>query len=236
VHIVGRGVQKSERVSLLAVDPELRDAIPPEVVDVARRALHVELVARPPGPLELELESAEKCLGVLVAEGLLTRTVELGGSHSVEPLGPGDLLRPWQEDAVSFVQTTFSVLTPTRLAVLDGAFVRRALHFPPVVECLIERATRRSRFMAVSAAIDGLVGVHRRVLALMWTLAERWGTIENGEVFLPIELQHEHLAGLVAARRPSVSAALGRLRSEGRLERVRGGWILRGDPLERDVD
>jgi hypothetical protein len=38
------------------------------------------------------------------------------------------------------------------------------------------------------------------------------------------------LAGIVAARRPSVSAALSRLRRDGRLERIDGGWILRGDP------
>jgi len=100
---------------------------------------------------------------------------------------------------------------------------------------LIDRAVQRSRHMAVYSAIDGLVGVHRRLHALMWTFAERWGRFENGRVFVPIELQHGAMADLIAARRPSVSTALSRLQREGGIERVEGGWILRGTAPSIDV-
>jgi hypothetical protein len=49
----------------------------------------------------------------------LIRQVRLMRSRSVEPLGSGDLLRPWEEEAVSFAAADFNVLTPVRLAVLD---------------------------------------------------------------------------------------------------------------------
>ena len=42
------------------------------------------------------------------------------------------------------------------------------------------------------------------------------------------------LAGMVGARRPSVTTALGQLSARGAIERrPDGGWILRGDPPER---
>ena len=37
-------------------------------------------------------------LGLLVLDGLLIRRIELAGRFAAELLGPGDLLRPWQED------------------------------------------------------------------------------------------------------------------------------------------
>ena len=43
---------------------------------------------------------------------------------------------------------------------------------------------------------------------------------------IPLRLTHEMLAALVAARRPSVTSALGRLADGGLLERRDGGWLL----------
>jgi hypothetical protein len=217
------------RRSLFDLEPTLIGHVAPEAEALARRALIVRVLEIPAGPWKPEASAAEG-LGHLITGGLLTREVTLMGARSVEPLGPGDLLRPWQEEAVSFVTATFTILAPVRMAILDRDFATRAGRFPGLFEALVERALLRSRFMAVYTAIDGLVGVHRRISALMWTLAERWGVFDEGEVFLPVELHHAAIAGLVAARRPSVSTAIARLQREGTLERVAGGWILRGDP------
>jgi Mn-dependent DtxR family transcriptional regulator len=46
-------------------------------------------------------------------------------------------------------------------------------------------------------------------------------------------LTHEMIARMVAARRPSVTTAIRRLRELGVVEvQTRGHWILRGDPVE----
>jgi hypothetical protein len=230
-----RGSREAGRASLLAVDSTLAAAIPPDRLDLARRALPVGIIDLEPGPWEYA-DTPTDGLGYIIGNGFLIREVRLMRSRSVEPLGPGDLIRPWEEEAVSFAVAHFQVLTPTRLAVLDEEVMRRAAHFPGLLDRLAERAIRRARYLAVFGAIDGLVGVHRRLIALMWTLAERWGTIRDGAVFLPIELQHSDLAGLIAARRPSVSSALGRLQREGLIERVPGGWLLKGQPPELEAE
>ena len=65
-------------------------------------------------------------------------------------------------------------------------------------------------------------------------LAERWGRVVPGGVLVSLRLSHRTLAGMVGARRPSVTTALGQLMARGEIERrADGEWILRGDPPER---
>jgi CRP/FNR family cyclic AMP-dependent transcriptional regulator len=71
--------------------------------------------------------------------------------------------------------------------------------------------------------------VDRRLLALFWHLAERWGRVVPGGVHLPLRLTHRILGQLVGARRPTVSAALTELVSEGEVaRRADGTWQLTG--------
>jgi hypothetical protein len=216
--------------SLLDLDPELGRQISRERRAPARQALQVKLLDLPAGPLNTATWNRAGLSGLLVVNGLLKREVRLATGRSIEPLGPGDLLRPWQEDAASFVAGEITVLIPATVATLDREFLARAGAFPGVVDALLERAMRRSRLGAACAATKGLVGVDRRLFALMWTLAERWGAVTGNRVFLPLELSQSDLAALVAARRQSVSRALSQLQRQGAIERAEGGWIIRGEP------
>jgi len=52
-------------------------------------------------------------------------------------------------------------------------------------------------------------------------------------VLVNLRLPHRTLAGMVGARRPSVTTALGQLIARGDIERrPDGGWILHGQPPE----
>ena len=86
-------------------------------------------------------------------------------------------------------------------------------------------------------AIAHLTRVDDRLLALLWCLAERWGRVVPGGVLVSLRLSHRTLAGMVGARRPSVTTALGQLMARGEIERrADGEWILRGDaPEARDA-
>jgi hypothetical protein len=65
---------------------------------------------------------------------------------------------------------------------------------------------------------------------LLWHLAERWGRVGNDGVIIPVRLTHSVLASLVAARRPTVSAALGDLEQHGLVRRIEQGLLLVGEP------
>jgi CRP/FNR family transcriptional regulator, cyclic AMP receptor protein len=180
------------------------------------------------------LGDGSRPIGLLLLQGLLVREVTVGDHPSAELLGPGDLLRSW-EDADSEVLLARSVqwtaLTATRLAIIDEAFTVRSAQWPEVFASLIERASRRAERLVVMQAIAHLTRVDDRLLALMWCLAERWGRVVHGGVLVSLRLSHRTLAGMVGARRPSVTTALGQLMARGEIERRPDGeWILRGHP------
>jgi hypothetical protein len=117
--------------------------------------------------------------------------------------------------------------------VIDQALAVRAAQWPEIFASLVERAARRAERLVVMQAIAHLTRVDDRLLALLWCLAERWGRVAPGGVVVSLRLPHRTLAGMVGARRPSVTTALGQLIAREEIERrPDGGWLLRGDPPE----
>ena len=72
--------------------------------------------------------------------------------------------------------------------------------------------------------------LNRRLLLLLWHLADRWGRVTPDGVRIPLRLTHTLLADLVASRRPSVTTALALLEHEGHLVRDDNTIILVGEP------
>jgi CRP/FNR family cyclic AMP-dependent transcriptional regulator len=96
---------------------------------------------------------------------------------------------------------------------------------------LFDRLSERSMRLATTQAISQLTRVDRRLKALFWHLAERWGRVGGEGVVIPLALTHRILGQLVGARRPTVSTALSELALRDELvRRVDGSWLLRGDP------
>lgn len=219
-------------VQLLECEPELGDGLSNEALAVASHALPVPTAVLKKGSWSPRSEpSGAGCLGYLIAKGLLVRRVEVAQGSSVELLGSGDLLRPWQEDASSFCAASWEVLEQSTLLALGPGFTRGLTQWPPVAANLAMRGLRRSRALAADAAIASIVGIEERLLIMLWHLAERWGEPSAEGIHLSIRIPHRLLAEMVGARRPSVTSALAQLQEAGRLDSgPEGGWILLGDP------
>ncbi|MGH2966502.1 MAG: helix-turn-helix domain-containing protein [Solirubrobacterales bacterium] len=226
------GARNGGRVDLLARDRELARLISSGGAGGNGRLWAVELTLDR-GAWEPESEEpAGDHLGLLVLDGLIGRRCfvpERG--RSLELLGTGDLIRPWQEDGASFSEVSWSVIEPASVAVLGDSVAAQAREMPEFLEALTERALRRSRRLAVSAAIANTVGVEDRLLLLLWQLAELWGEKRRGGALLPFRLSHQTLADLVGARRPTVTLAVRALTQRELLERRESGeWVLPGSP------
>jgi len=142
-------------------------------------------------------------------------------------------MRPWQHDGedVSLpFDTTFRVIDQALFALLDARFAARAAPYPEVAGALIGRAMQRSRTLVVNMAIAHYPRIDRRLLMLMWHLADRWGRVTPDGIRVPLRLTHQQLADLVASRRPSVTSGLHRLVEEGHLSRLGDDWLLHGEP------
>jgi CRP/FNR family cyclic AMP-dependent transcriptional regulator len=223
-------------IRLLEAQPDLGEGLSKEDEAQARRHVVALLESVEPGPWNpapgYPLDPA--FLGLLVVDGIIARDVELGGRRCSELLGPGDLLRPWDYDDGEHAsvpsESAWSVLEPTRLAVLDGRFARVACRYPELMARLIGRTVRRSRWLAIMLTISSMPRVDTRVQALMWHLADRWGHVTLEGVVVPARLTHDMIGRLVGAHRPSVTTALSELTRENRIARLPHGWLLRGDP------
>jgi hypothetical protein len=83
---------------VLREDVYLAEAIPVPIRTQAVEECIATVVRIPPGAWAgHRMDSLPDGIGLLVLEGLLIRHVGVSGSFGAELLGPGDLLRPWQE-------------------------------------------------------------------------------------------------------------------------------------------
>jgi CRP-like cAMP-binding protein len=91
----------------------------------------------------------------------------------------------------------------------------------------MSRMVRRTRSLAIQHVISALPSVEQRLLMLLTQLAGRWGRVRPGGIWIGLRLSHEILGGLIGARRPSVTTALGSLERAGAIRRERDGiWLL----------
>jgi CRP/FNR family transcriptional regulator, cyclic AMP receptor protein len=227
-----------ESARLLEADPDLGALLTPERRAEAEDALVVRVLRLPVGSWDVSglARNSAGHLGMLLLDGVIGRDVVVADNVSAELVGPGDVIRPWQApggEALLPVEVEWSVLSPVRLAVLDRSFAIRCARWPEVTASLFERLGERSLRLATHQAISQLTRVDRRLLALLWHLAERWGRVSGDGVVVPLALTHRILGQLVGARRPTVSTALGELAErEELIRRPDGSWLLRGDPPE----
>ena len=157
------------------------------------------------GPRGRSLSRAASPIGLLVLEGLLVREATVGDHPCAELLGPGDLLRAWDDrDAEVLLPRTRRVDRADQRAARDhrpGAG-RAGRAVAGDLRRAVERAARRAERLVVMQAIAHLTRVDDRLLALLWCLAERWGRVVPGGVLVSLRLR--------TARSPAWSAPAGR--------------------------
>ena len=200
-----------------------------------RHSAREELVAS-----ELTLETGQQLdtrsiarsggLGVLILSGYVVREISISGRVAAELTGPEDLLYTSHMvpgDELLAFSVHWSALVPTRLALLDRDFSERLSRWPEIVYALFERARRPGDRAAFGHVISRLPTVDARLLTSLWHWASSWSTVTADGVRLSVPLSHERLARLVGARRPTVTAAVGRLRDAGFVEQQRDcSWLL----------
>jgi CRP/FNR family transcriptional regulator, cyclic AMP receptor protein len=224
-------------VPLLELDPDLGQLLPNERLDAAKREMRVVVRTVESGPWDVDRLSgaSPENVGLLVLDGVIAREVLVSDTISTELLGPGDVVRPWrvQENMPLLAHVVrWNVLSRSRFAVLDRRVGADLGRYPEVSAAIIDRVNERGQRLALTQAISQLNRVDRRLLALFWHLAERWGRMTTGGVALPMTLSHRMLGQLVGARRPTVSTALADLVRQGELTRRDDGtWLLTGKPV-----
>jgi hypothetical protein len=227
-------MHETERaLPLLAADPDLGADLSAASAAQARERVVVPSLRLGVGD-EATLErriDRPGLIGFFVVDGLLLREIEVAGTVAAELIGAGDLIHPGDIRAGDLSplhgKLRWTVLQPTRLAVLDGTFTLRASQWPEIFGRIALRAVWRAHGLALNLAISHQGRVEDRLLLLFWHLAQRWGRVSSDCVRLALPLTHQTLAKLVSAQRPTVTNALGVLRERRLLLRDDGrNWLL----------
>lgn len=221
-----------EIVAVLDEDPDLAADLEGSRLASATRDLRAAAFTVPGGRWDPDCHAAglRGGIGLLVIDGVLARRVGTQRRSGAELLGPGDVLRPATPDGSpeSIFQTSWRVIEPLRVALLDQRFLMRLAPYPEIAGELIGRAVDRAGHVLVHMAIAHHPRVDARLLHLLWQLADRWGRVTPHGVSLPLRLTHELLADLVAAQRPSVTLSLQQLERQGQITRDGGRLLLIG--------
>jgi CRP/FNR family transcriptional regulator, cyclic AMP receptor protein len=224
---------ETRRAPLLELDPDLGQLLPPDRLDEASRGLFVSVQDVYDGrELAALTHSSPSHIGLLVLDGVVAREVVLGETVSTELLGAGDVIRPWTlEQPAGLLESTveWSALSDISLALLGRRLAVQLCGYPELYTALIDRMSQRSARLATTQAISQMTKVDRRLLALFWHLAERWGRMTAIGVHVPLRISHRLLGQLVGARRPTISTAVRQLADSGELvRRTDGTWLVTG--------
>jgi CRP/FNR family cyclic AMP-dependent transcriptional regulator len=223
-----------QRVRVLEVEPALCDGLDSRNLPSAARSAAAATWTLSRGRWQSEpwMFDRRGSLGLMVIEGLIARQLMVGEMEAVELIGPGDVLRPWAEvdrEVAQQVNESWIVTRRARLALLDRSFAVSVGAWPEIAANISDRVAMRVGWMALFSAIQGIRRVDDRLLATLWSYSDRWGRVTPGGVLLELDLTHRLLAGVIGARRPSVTTALKALEQSGALTRRRDrSWLLHG--------
>jgi CRP/FNR family cyclic AMP-dependent transcriptional regulator len=226
--------------ALLELDPELAAGLTESEIAAARAKLRVSLQDVRADEVRGKWGRASATLvSLLIVEGAVLREVRTAGSVTAELLGPGDLIRPFEEDGEEDLplrtEIRWQVVQPLLLAIIDTELLKAASEWPTVVGGLVARSLRRAQRLSVNLSISHMVRAHDRLLLLFWHLSAHWGRVTRDGVEIDLPLTHGQLASMIGAERPSTTTALTRLADDGLITRLPSrGWCLHG-PVPDDV-
>ena len=228
------------RDHLIDLDPDLAAGLEPEHAEAAREHVRARLFNLDGDELTGKWgDPSAGIAGLLIVQGAMLREVSAAQRVTAELVGPGDLIRPFEEDGEEDLPVRadiyWRVVQPVVVAVIDAHVLQAASRWPSVLAALTARGVRRSQRLSVNLSISHMVRIADRLLLLFWHLSTTWGRVTRDGVVINVPLTHAQLALMVGSERPSVTTALGRLADEGLITRLPSrGWLLQG-PVPSDI-
>src|SRR5215207_7320433 len=150
-------LRMGQTVRLLDHDPDLARSLPPDRVEAARHGALVDVVHVPRGPWRDQalLGASTSSYGLLLLDGLVSRTVVLDDVASSQLLGRGDLIAPsaQADDALVPSEVRWSVLEPAVVALLDERFLLVVRRWPELAGALFERVAAQSARLGTHRAL-----------------------------------------------------------------------------------
>jgi CRP/FNR family transcriptional regulator, cyclic AMP receptor protein len=218
-------------IRLFDLEPDLVRFLGPDDAEQARE-VHLPAMTVPKGPFDTQrLFEQYGAFGAFVLDGMVLQSLRLGTHSGLRLLGPGDVLSLTEiPHSMLVVESSTKATIPSRLVLFEREMLLAVRRWPQIAAGLHAHTGEQAERLTTQLMICQLPRVDERLLALMWLLAESWGQVTPTGTLLPIALTHAALGGLIGARRPTVTLALGNLSQAGVVRRQPRGWMLLGSP------
>jgi CRP-like cAMP-binding protein len=223
---------------LLDLDPDLGEGIDAGQWQEARRSSPAKVVRLGRGPLTLpqSLGDRDDIVGLILSDGMISRETAIGAPVAFELICHGDVLLPPTDPpdhVCARAETRLTALSSTTLIVLGQSFILAAARWPALLSNLHRRLeTQRQRLTAQGLAVH-LPRAEDRLLLILWQLADGCGRVTPEGIVLPLSLSHDMLARMCAARRPTITLALGALQAADLIRRQDGHLLLTDTARQR---
>lgn len=225
-------------VRLLDVDPDLGEDLSEEEFAEARRSVMLPVVTLDLGPWSVdqlnEVHGVHgKARGFFVMAGAVGIELAIASQVSTRMIVPRELvlLDDWVEHSID-VRLSWSVLDSATLIVLDRRLAIIGTRWPGLMDAILKRAAQQVRHATLQQAISQLPRVEDRLLALLWSIADRQGVVRADGVWVHLPVTHAMLARMIGARRPTVSLGLRALSDQGLASAEGNGWLISFDSLD----
>ncbi len=227
-------IADGRRACILEEDQELAAHIPKHHRQRVGPLFSAPVIQVACGAWAIPLLDPATTYGLLLLDGLVGRRVALVNATAMEILGPGDIMRPWDDpsltDAVD-LQAGWEILRAARFAVLDERITALIARWPTLSVALSGRLLRRAQRLTFLLAVSHLSRIEDRLLATLWFLAASWGRVTPDGMTVPINLTHQALGEIAGAQRSSVTLAMASLRRRRLVIRHQGGtYVVCGEP------
>jgi CRP/FNR family cyclic AMP-dependent transcriptional regulator len=224
-------------VLLLTIEPDLARGIPAEELAEATRLIRVPAYRIDRGDWDMRTVNEWEFVhgdpvGILVLDGIVIMSICVAERWCSRTLGSGELilLDDVEGDSVP-MDRRWRAGDGAHVAVLDERFMLLARRWPSLMRSMLMRAAISARYAFVQQAFSQLPRVEDRILAFLWSVADRHGQTAPDGVRLHLSLTHQDLGEMIGARRPTVSLGLSQLVKDGLLREHNGDWWLSRESL-----
>src|SRR5947208_15574820 len=166
-------------VHLVRADRDLGERMNPQARQQATELIRVRVFRVPKGAWDPPVID-HGTIGLLLLDGLMVRTLQLGKVSSSEVVGPSDIIRPWETEMIPSLVPALSswrVLESVEVALLDTRVTALVGRWPELCAAVAGRFLRRARSLTYLMAAQHFVRVEDRLLATLWHLASMWGKV-----------------------------------------------------------
>lgn len=156
------------------------------------------------------------------------KTDENGNEHIISLLKEGEMF-PHTGFFIHdyYPATTEAVIDTLLIAVPTESFEALMMKSPTIAVKVIRSMSEKLK--ELQEKLQSFTGkdTHERIVGFLRKLANDYGKIQDGAIFIPLPMTNQEFANHIGTTRETVNRVINQLKKEGILEQIKSGYIIK---------